>query len=254
MEKLFIAFVFIVSHLIASAQDSVLLSPKWQQVFSDASRLEYISLELADFDKKFQRGELYDGLIIFKDSAKQSLEINIMYSGIIDLCDINKPIRGKNLRTPRGYEISKKDVLYFVFHDLIFALDVTRKEYAVSFSDNKYWSVLLVDGPVRFTKGYYLNKMSSGSVLEIDAGRIQKGETPIGSDPDIFGGFNFKKFAVKTFSDYKELADKIVAEQEGYKKKDALKIMLEYNDWVKRENPDAFRESLLMKAFLNNKN
>lgn len=235
------------------AQDSVLLSPKWQRIFFNATRLEYIPFKFDDYDKRFQLGELYDGLIIFKDSSKQSLELSILYSGIDDLCDATKPIRGKDLKIPRGYEIAKKDIQYFVFQDLIFALDVTRKDYAISLSDNKYWSALLIDGPVRFTKSYYIRKMESGSVLEIDAGNIQKGETRIGSDPDNLGGFGFKKFASKTFSDCEELSGKIAAEENGYTRKDALKIILEYNDWAKQQDPTTYHESLLMKKFLNEK-
>ncbi|HYC84697.1 MAG TPA: hypothetical protein VEB86_05715 [Chryseosolibacter sp.] len=234
---------------VASAQDTVLLSPKWQKVFTEASRAEYLTFEPADFDKKFKRGELYDGLIIFKDSTKQSLPLRILYSGIIDLCDLKKPIRGKDMKIATGYEIAKKDIKYFVFHDLVFAYEIVRKDYAVSF-DNKYWSMLLIDGPVRFTKGFYTSSSSAGT-MEIGGARLQKGEETIGSDLATMGGFGFKKFGTKTFADHKELADKIAAEQEGYKKKDAAKIIFEYNDWVKQQDPAAYRESLMLKKYIN---
>jgi hypothetical protein len=229
----------------ASAQDSLLLYNRWQAFFKDYTKEQYASYENEQFNKKFKYNEPYNCLVIFKDSTKAPMEIRMPFTSIENLCDPKANLEGKSYKTASAYSIAKKTVKYFVFDDVPFVIDhIVRKQYKIELSPDQ-WSVLLIDGPVRYTKYYKVNTYSSGAVTASGLGRIQKYEDDIGSDLNVFGGFSFKKFAVKTFSDYPELVAKINADEEGYGKKNVLKIITEYNEWVRKSDPEAFKKTMM---------
>jgi hypothetical protein len=242
-KSLLIAFVFCFS--AATAQDTLLQSKRWQDYFADYNKEQYVNFEFEDYNKKFKYGEYYECLAVFKDSTQTPLLYKVQFKSIQDLCNPKSNLDGKDMRRAQAYSVSKSDLKYFVFHDLTFVIDnIVRKQYKVPFRP-KSWSVLLIDGPIRYTKYFESSTLSSGAVSNIGVGRLQKYEEDLGSDPQYIGGFGFKKYATKAFSDYPELSAKIAAEEEGYKKKDAVKIIEEYNRWVLQKSQEEFKKTMM---------
>jgi hypothetical protein len=249
MKKPLLLIVALLCFLTCHSQDTVLLSPKWQTFFREYDRSPLANYTSVEYNKKFVFGQYYDGLIIFKDTTRQSLPLMIAYPGFEYLCDPKQKLQGMHHRVNQPYEIDKKSVKYFVFSDLLFAFDdLNRRKVKLAVPPN-FWSVLILDGPIRITRHSYISSYG-GRVTKADGGTIYKDDDSIGSDLYTLGGFSFKKFGSKTFVDYPELANKIATEQPGYLKKDALKIIQEYNEWVKRENPEAYEKSFLLRKYL----
>jgi hypothetical protein len=245
---LFLAVLFI--SLPGIAQDSVLLLPKWQEYFARVSKPEYANYTAASFNSKFGYGEYYEGLIIFKDTTKQSRAVRIQFPGINDLCNPLKPLTVKAEKSTGTFDISKKDIRHFVFGDFTFAFADAIYGRPKHFTPPSQWSVIIIDGPIRFSKHFYTVTFSSGGTSQVDGGNIDKLGNSLGSGLSTVGGLSFKKSMTKKFSDHKELADKIATEAEGYTKKDVLNIILEYNNWVKAQDPQTYRKSQLTGRYL----
>lgn len=243
MKYIFI-LVFLLPIYQTIAQDTSLYSEKWQSYFSDYAKEEYATFEVEDYNKKFKVGEYYNCLVVFKDSAKSPMEFKVRFKSIQSLCNPKEKIEGDSYNLVNGYAFDKNDLKFFVFHDISFVFDgIVRKQYKYPSSTN-YWSVVLIDGPIRFTKYFYTMVTTSGS-LDVGVGRIQKYEDDLGSSLLGMGGFNFKKFAAKSFSDHTELVTKIEAGEAGYTRQDALKIITEYNEWVLQADQNQFKETML---------
>jgi hypothetical protein len=249
MKKPLSLLVTFLCFLTCNGQDTVLFSTKWQTFFREYDRSSLANHTSVEYNKMFLFGQYYDGLIIFKDTTRLSLPMMIVYPGFENLCDPRQKLQGMHHHVNQPYEIDKKNVKYFVFDNLIFAFDdLNRRKVKLAVPPN-FWSLLILDGPIRITRHSYVSSYG-GKITRVDGGNIYKDDDSIGSDLYSFGGFSFKKFGAKTFIDYPELANKIATEIPGYLKKDALKIIQEYNEWVKREDPEAYERSLLMRRYL----
>jgi hypothetical protein len=232
--------------LNAFAQDTLLRYNRWQDFFKDYTKEQYAHFKNEQFNKKFKYGESYNCLVIYKDSTRAAIEFKMPFVSIESLCDPKVNLEGKNYKGNGTHSIPKKEVRYFVFDDVPFVFDnIVRKHYSIVGPTYHYWSVVLIDGPIRYTKNFSITTFSSGVTTSGGLGTIQKYEDDIGSDIDILGAFSFRKWAAKTFADYPELAAKIAAEQEGYSKKDGLKIITEYNEWVRKSDPEAFKKTMI---------
>lgn len=229
------------------AQDSVLLNPKWKDYFARTENSKYAMTTSSQFDQIFKYGEYYDGLLIYRDSTRTSEEVRIMYKGIVDLCskladlEIGKWEHGK-MRTLLGR--NKRELKMFVFHDITFILEVTRKDYKWVNASPQTWSLLILNGPILITRHFYLSSATSNGQRILEDSAIQKYEESLASSLDTFGGFNFKKAMSTAVAENTEMVGKVQSGIEGYTKKDALKIFIEYNEWVKQHDNEKFIESL----------
>lgn len=246
MKKLIVLLTILLYYFSANGQDTLLLSRKWQAFFREYDRSAQAKYTSVDYNKKFMLGQYYEGLIIFKDTTQASRPIMLAYPGFENLCDPKQKLLGTYDRPDLPYEIDKKIIKYFVFHDLLFAFDDLNRRKVKFAVPPAFWSALILDGPVRITKHAYMT-VYGGKALKAESGVIYKNEDSIGTDVNSVGGLSsFKKFGAKTFADYPDLAAKIANEQPGYLKNDILKILMEYNAWVQRENPEAYEKSLLL--------
>lgn len=240
--------VLFFSCFFVQAQDSILLKPKWQNHFSQTENPKYARLTLDQFDQKFKYGEYYDGLLVYRDSTIASKEVKIKFRGISDLCDMFSAIEysAVNKWGEVAYNFAHQDkraLKMFVFTDITFLWQVVRKSNKVGGTLN-HWSIMILNGPFFATRQLYTMKLETGKMLNVESDYIQKYEDPVIGRLDIFGAFNFKKNMGKVVADNEELASKVLNEEEGYKKTNVLKIFIEYNQWVKQQNPQRYEQSL----------
>jgi hypothetical protein len=112
---------------------------------------------------------------------------------------------------------------------------------AIKMEQKSIWVQLRMEGYVslfQFSKksSFYDNNISmSRGVSQIVYYAIRKGEkVAINIGINTMNGYYLKRDGAKYFADYPELSEKLKKKKKGYKIKDIIQIVDEYNAWVNR--------------------
>jgi hypothetical protein len=204
-------------------------SDKWKTFFENVDFSSTLDVENHDFEG----GRFYPGLIVFMHPDSIARECDIRFSDFADFCDPKKKLEARGNKS-----FSKADVYCFVFNGNLF-MRPSYKQYAIPVGGER-WARVVINGPLRvmeqYTKGGYSGRDYSVSKP------ISKYGNPGPSVESMSIGFC--KHAEKLMSESKEIVTRICAKEEGYRPKNFLQIVKEFNDYIKTSDPDLYAKTI----------
>jgi hypothetical protein len=241
MRSLLFLFAFLSSAFCLKAQE-FFFKPGWKDYLDQSDlrpklgRLYYQENPL----QELVSGYFYEVLIAFKDREREDLHGRIRFTSFLDISNYRVPLKVQE-KQGNGYiaaykDIDKRDVQFLILDRRFLFKPLRIREDVYSF-DDPYLCFVVVNGPICY---YYYPKYLSDSNLSFNIHKMHRDMVNFGSQPTSMGGFNFKKNVSAKFEDHPELANKIRTGMDGYKKKEGYDIIVEYNEWVKENDPDRY--------------
>lgn len=207
-----------------SAQNVMPLeTEKWQTFFNEKHYQEK-GRQLTDenfweMDGQYTYYDTYTVLLIYINGRSEELEWQ--YDGLSVLIDKAKAFLDKNFEL-----VQKENLAYIVFDGILFRNPNMGNSIAGDFT------VVLCEGPISVFREYYTSPITRDN---LESGLMFTKDGKVVSD---FYLGKFEKKAAKLVGDYEALAEKIKSQKFGYfnTEEDILRIVSEYNEWVKENN------------------
>jgi hypothetical protein len=250
MKRTFLA-VAILSSYLSFAQDTIVTQQKWRGIFEDAGfKEEYYKLTGGAFDKTYLKNNFYTILVVFRDPMMKSIEGQVQVKSLLDLCDPASPLQLRRQLQNGTYEVSKSELETFIFDKYIF-----RRETPGPYNFSDAWGIVYLNGPIYSLKTFGLSKYSSGTegyatIKFKHTLQNMKDETSLSYNDlhKVQSNIRFKARMRMDFKEAPELVQKIEADTEGYGKPDYLKMILEYNEYIREHDPERYNASIYPKV------
>lgn len=188
--------------------------------------------------------KVYEILLIFRDnrpSEKWQFTFKSSEYALKDLLDPRKELQLLKGGVTRS--ISKDDLEYFILGDIVFE-NSRKKEIKKYVGGKGLWGIQKINGPIKVVQKYLKRAEENGYFLDEDI--------RINSEAISWNPLKWKEEMAAYIADYKELSQKVLDKEEGYRKKDQNKIIIEYNSWVKENDPQRFKSATYPKQFIEN--
>ncbi len=165
----------------------------------------------------------YPLIIFFPDGT--SIEIHAQYEGLPKLIDKKQPLLDSNFQ-----RIEKAELAYLLFDQFLF------RNMQVGEMVSEDFAITCIEGPISVYREYLSSPITKDNTAS--GFRIFK-------DGKEYTGFYLGKFdskASRLVKDYTALAEKVERGEEGYTQSDEnlFRIVNEYNNWVKENDPVRF--------------
>ncbi len=208
----------------STSAQSFLESEKWKQFFEEkvfAKKAEEMNDETFwEIDQSYTYYTNYPLLFIYSDGSTE--EVQWQYDGLPILLDKKKSLMNKDFN-----RIEKANIAYIVFDEFL----LRNLEVGNMISGD--FAIVEIEGPISLYREYYSSPITEDNV--VSGYRFYK----YGEEVQGFYLGRFDKKASRLVADYPELAKKIKNVYIGYTKSDenVRRIVNEYNDWVKENDP-----------------
>jgi hypothetical protein len=235
------------------AQDSVLNNRKWRTYFENNSYKENeYKLTGIQIEANYGSDRFYPALLVFREPGFVSVEHELLFLSVADLIDPLTPLRVKNRLQGGTYNVNKEDLEVFVFDNHLF-----RRFAAGPYNLDSPWGIVFLNGPFLCLKTFRPNPYSKKydedfRTLKYNETYQQysRNEKTNGGDPnEPEGNIRFKQRMIIDFKGYDEMIAKIENDMEGYRQEDRLKMLLEYNEWIKQNEPERYRAAVFPKTY-----
>ncbi|MGB0524432.1 MAG: hypothetical protein ACPGJS_15785 [Flammeovirgaceae bacterium] len=216
MDKMFTIMCLLFFSTNISAQENPLAKEKWQYFFKQSNFAENMHV----VEQRLQSGHWHDGLLVYKDGTAQ--ETALLFTSFPHFSMPNG-----RLKTTHLGEISKKELKCFVVNDYLWM------------PKNGKWGIVQVTGPLTLFSTF----SSAGNEFYI----IDEQNNWI-SERDL--ATNFKKKMLPLIGDHATLSSKIREKEKAYRftAENLVRIVHEYNEWVKINAPDRYKQSVYLMA------
>lgn len=234
MRFLWLLILFVTRYSMADGQ-SIQDDPKWNSYLQSITAFNQSIYEITgkQFNDQYSKSNYYDILLVYLDGTWT--EEKVVFLGIVDLCDRQKPLNIKRRDRDEVSPMPKSKYAFFVF-DNRYTFKFTSP--GTGTSSTATWGIVYLSGPIYCMKSF---TQPDPSFDISERHTTCKKDRVIGSNvimDNYFGGF--KSSFSKYVKEDTELADKITNDVEGYRKENKVTILQEYNAWVKQTDPELY--------------
>jgi len=196
------------------------------------------------------KDHVYKGLAIYKNGKFE--EINLKYENPIDFTKSRDPLYIYSDEY-LGREKTDGSAVSFIDKDELKGLMIEDELWLPKIIKNKVkWALISVQGPIT---SFTIYEVSTSSKMQIS--NVPKPEPNPEENRKLYlqryDGklyqnmmIGFRKNVGTLVAEYKELSDKIKNKEKGYGASNQERIALEFNQWYKENNPEAFNKSLII--------
>lgn len=242
--SLLLTFLLLSSSSLLAQQGSDLYQ-RYQEQFMRVDHRSRIRMEefnlpvLGAQTPQLNYTRVYDLLLIYADGrpAKQyQFSFASAEQRFGDL--LNPDIDLRVMEAGTMLRLDKRDLAYMVLDDIVFVCDTNRKSAYTG-----HWGLLGVNGPLRIIRWFHFWR-NSGEITE-------QREVFMG-DKQVLQYTGWKEEMTTLMADYPALVEKINNREEGYRRDDESRIIMEYNRYVREQDPERFYEAAMPAPLLVN--
>jgi len=196
------------------------------------------------------KDHVYKGLAIYKNGKFE--EINLKYENPIDFTKSRDPLYIYSDEY-LGKEKTDGSAVSFIDKDELKGLIIEDELWLPKIIKNKVkWALISVQGPIT---SFTIYEVPTSSKLQIS--NVPKPEPNPEENRKLYlqrydGKLyqnmmvGFRKNVSTLVAEYKELSDKIKNKEKGYGASNQERIAMEFNQWFKENNPEAFTKSFIL--------
>lgn len=196
------------------------------------------------------KDHVYKGLAIYKNGKFE--EINLKYENPIDFTKSRDPLYIYSDEY-LGREKTDGSAVSFIDKDELKGLMIEDELWLPKIIKNKVkWALISVQGPITSFTIYEVptsSKMQISNVPKPEPNPEENRKLYLQRyDGKLYQNMmvGFRKKVSELVLECKELSDKIKNKEKGYGASNQERIALEFNQWYKENNPEAFNKSLII--------
>jgi len=223
---------------------SELKNSKWYRLY-----LSKIDLTMTAKSSK-RKDHVFKGLAIYKNGKFE--EINLKYENPVDFTKSRNPLYIYSDEY-LGAEKTDESAVSFIDKDELNGLIIEDELWLPKIIKNKVkWALISVQGPIT---SFTIYEIPTSSKMQIS--NVPKPEPKPEENRKLYlqrydGKLyqnklvGFRKAVSELVLEYKELSNKIKNKEKGYGASNQDRVALEFNQWFKENNPEAFTKSLIV--------